>query len=35
MNVLVLSLVTNAVVIPMDYRSVRDEFEAEVSFFTC
>ncbi|KAJ3930666.1 MAG: nucleoside phosphorylase domain-containing protein [Lentinula lateritia] len=29
MNVLVLSLVTNAVVIPMDYRSVRDEFEAE------
>ncbi|KAJ3862537.1 nucleoside phosphorylase domain-containing protein [Lentinula novae-zelandiae] len=29
MNVLVLSLVTNAVVIPTDYRSVRDEFEAE------
>ncbi|KAF8824897.1 hypothetical protein HHX47_DHR7000657 [Lentinula edodes] len=29
MNVLVLSLVTNAVVIPTDYRSVRDEFESE------
>lgn len=34
MNVLVLSLVTNAVVIPSGYKSVRDEVEAEVSSFT-
>lgn len=33
MNVLVLSLVTNAVVIPSGYKSVRDEVEAEVSSF--
>jgi hypothetical protein len=32
MNVLVLSLVTNAVFIPEKYVSPRDEFEAEVSF---
>ncbi|KAJ4480068.1 nucleoside phosphorylase domain-containing protein [Lentinula aciculospora] len=31
MNVLVLSLVTNAVVIPSGYKSVRDEFEAEIA----
>ncbi|KAJ3715997.1 nucleoside phosphorylase domain-containing protein [Lentinula raphanica] len=31
MNVLVLSLVTNAVVIPLGYESVRDEFEAEIA----
>ncbi|KAJ3732187.1 inosine guanosine and xanthosine phosphorylase family protein [Lentinula guzmanii] len=31
MNVLVLSLVTNAVVIPASYQSVRDEFEAEIA----
>jgi len=31
MNVLVLSLVTNAVVIPEGYKSVRDEVEAEIA----
>ncbi|KAJ3990165.1 inosine guanosine and xanthosine phosphorylase family protein [Lentinula detonsa] len=31
MNVLVLSLVTNAVVIPASYQSVRDEFDAEIA----
>ena len=33
MGVLVLSLVTNMVVIPERYRSVREEVEAEVSFY--
>jgi hypothetical protein len=32
MNVIVLSLVTNAVVIPEKYRSIKEEVEAEVSF---
>ena len=31
LNVMVLSLVTNFVVIPDSYRSIRDEVEAEVS----
>lgn len=32
MNVIVLSLVTNAVVIPEKYRSIKEEVEAEVGF---
>ncbi|KAE9401451.1 hypothetical protein BT96DRAFT_1092121 [Gymnopus androsaceus JB14] len=31
MNVLVLSLITNAVVIPEGYKSVREEFEAKIA----